>query len=132
MHGVSGSMDNFILSVFSHSIFPEIPDVTIPKQLEMLRNWNGELRLLQNFKLKRFNRKSLQHLASCSKNNQEELVTDDDIAVKNAVSVETPVAQIPEHDPQNDGKADISEGAVSLESKKLEATDDDCMDIGSE
>jgi translation machinery-associated protein 16 len=37
----------------------EIPDVTIPKQLEMLRNWNGEFRLLQNFKLKRFNRKDL-------------------------------------------------------------------------
>jgi len=125
-------MDNFIFSVFSLSIFPEIPDVTIPKQLEMLRNWNGELRLLQNFKLKRFNRKSLQHLVSCCKNNQEELVTDDDIAVRNAVSVETPIAQITEHDAQNDGKADISEGEVSLESNKLEVTDNDCMDVGSE
>lgn len=124
-------MDNFILSVFSHSIFPEIPDVTIPKQLEMLRNWNGELRLLQNFNLKRFNRKSLQHLASSCKNNQEELVTDDDNAVRNAVSVETPMAQITEHDPQNDGKADISEDEVNLESNKLEITDNDCMDIGS-
>jgi hypothetical protein len=141
LHGVSGSLGNFILNIFSHSIFPEIPDVTVPKQLEMLRNWNGELRLLQNFKLKRFNRKSLQHLASCSKNNQEascsknnqeELVTDDDIAAMNAVSVETPVAQITESDPQNVGKADISEGAVSLASRKLEGTDDDCMDVGSE
>jgi hypothetical protein len=127
-------MDNFILSIFSNSIFPEIPDVTIPKQLEMLRNWNGELRLLQNFKLKRFNRKELQRLASCCKKNQEELVTDDDddIAVRNAVSVETPMAQITEHDPQNNDKGDISEGAVSLESKKLEVIDVDCMDIGSE
>jgi len=125
-------MDNFILSVFSHSILPEIPDVTIPKQLEMLRNWNGELRLLQNFKLKRFNRKSLQHPASCCKNNQEELVTDDDIAVRNAVSVETPITRITEHDPQNDGKADISEVEVSVESNKIEVTDKDCMDIGSE
>ena len=132
MHCVRGSTDNFILSVFSHSIFPEIPDVTIPKQLEMLRNWNGELRLLQNFKLKRFNHKSLQLLASCCKNNQEELVTDDDIAVRNAVSVETPMAQITERDPQNDGKADISEGEVNLENNKLEITDTDCMDTGSE
>ena len=98
----------------------------------MLRNWNGELRLLQNFKLKRFNRKSLQCLTSCSKNNQEELVTDDDTAVRKAVSVETPMAQITEHDPQNDGKADISEVTVNLESNKLEITDNDCMDIGSE
>jgi len=132
LHCVSGSTDNFIFSAFSLSIFPEIPDVTIPKQLEMLRNWNGELRLLQNFKLKRFNRKSVQHLVSCCKNNQEELVTDDDIAVRNAVSVETPIGQITEHDPQNDGKADINEGEVSLESNKLEVTDNDCMDIGSE
>jgi hypothetical protein len=124
-------MSNFILNIFSRSIFPEIPDVTIPKQLEMLRNWNGELRLLQNFKLKRFNRKSLQHLASCSKNSHEEVVTDDDIAVQNAVSVETPVAQITESDPQNDGKVDIKEGAVSMESKKLEVTDDDHVDVGS-
>jgi hypothetical protein len=99
----------------------------------MLRNWNGELRLLQNFKLKRFNRKDLQHLASCCKKNQEELVTDDDdIEARNSVSVETPMAQITERDPQNNDKADISEGAVSLESKKLEVTDVDCMDIGSE
>ena len=125
-------MGNCIFNIFSHSIFPEIPDVTVPKQLEMLRNWNGELRLLQNFKLKRFNHKSLQHLASCSKNNQEEFVTDDDIAVRNAVSVETPVAQITESDPQNDGKAGNSEGAVRIESKKLGVTDDDCMDVGSE
>jgi len=98
----------------------------------MLRNWDGKLRLLQNFKLKRFNRKSLQHLVSCCKNNQEELVTDDDITVRNAVSVETPIAPITEHDPQKDGKADINEGEVSLESNKPEVTDNDCMDIGSE
>lgn len=90
------------------------------------------MRLLQNFKLKRFNRKGLRSLASCCKNNQEELVTDDDIAVRNAVSVETSTAKITEHDTQNDDKADISEGAVSLESKNLEVTDVDCMDIGSE
>lgn len=29
-------------------------------QLEMLRNWNGELRFLQNFKLVRISRKHLE------------------------------------------------------------------------
>jgi hypothetical protein len=42
------------------------------------------------------------------------------------------MAQITEHDPQNNGKADISEGELNLESNKLEVTDNDCMDIGSE
>lgn len=89
----------------------EIPDITIPKQLEMLRNWNGELRLLQNFKLKRFSRKSLQQQISYSKNNQEEIVADGDIAV----SVKAPAVQIIESDSQSDGRSDFNETTVCLE-----------------
>ncbi|XP_050299768.1 translation machinery-associated protein 16 homolog [Anthonomus grandis grandis] len=37
----------------------EIPDLLNASQLNMLKTWNGELRFLQNFKLRRF---SLQHL----------------------------------------------------------------------
>lgn len=37
----------------------EIPDILTPSQCEMLRNWNGELRYLQNFKFRRFGKKHL-------------------------------------------------------------------------
>ncbi|CAG9558899.1 unnamed protein product [Danaus chrysippus] len=37
----------------------EMPDLMDPQQMEVLMNWNGELRFLQNFKLKRFARKHL-------------------------------------------------------------------------
>lgn len=37
----------------------EIPDILIAAQCELLRNWNGELRLLPNFKFRRFGRKHL-------------------------------------------------------------------------
>lgn len=37
------------------------------KQLEMLKNWKGELRFLQNFVLKRFNKMHLESLKSKSK-----------------------------------------------------------------
>lgn len=34
--------------------FPEIPDLIDPIQFKLLKDWNGELRFIQNFKLKRF------------------------------------------------------------------------------
>ncbi|XP_028171385.1 translation machinery-associated protein 16 homolog [Ostrinia furnacalis] len=37
----------------------EMPDLMDHQQMEVLRNWNGELRYLQHFKLKRFARKHL-------------------------------------------------------------------------
>ncbi|XP_026313523.1 translation machinery-associated protein 16 homolog [Hyposmocoma kahamanoa] len=37
----------------------EMPDLMDQSQMEVLRNWNGELRFLQNFKLKRFAKKHL-------------------------------------------------------------------------
>jgi hypothetical protein len=103
-----------------------LPDITIPKQLEMLQNWNGELRLLQNFKLKRFSRKSLQHLVSCSKNNQEELVADGGIDV----SMKVPTVQITESDSQISGGSDINETAECLEKREQEIRDDS-MDVSN-
>lgn len=41
-------------------MFLEIPDVMNSKQLQILRNWNGELRFLQNFALKRISLPKLQ------------------------------------------------------------------------
>ncbi|XP_020293719.1 translation machinery-associated protein 16 [Pseudomyrmex gracilis] len=38
----------------------EIPDILTSTQCEMLRNWNGELRLLSNFKFRRFGKKHLK------------------------------------------------------------------------
>uniref|UniRef100_A0A8D8LJN5 Translation machinery-associated protein 16 n=1 Tax=Cacopsylla melanoneura TaxID=428564 RepID=A0A8D8LJN5_9HEMI len=38
----------------------ELVDVFIPKQLELLKSWTGELRYLPNFVLKRFNKSSLE------------------------------------------------------------------------
>jgi hypothetical protein len=92
----------------------------------MLRNWNGELRLLQNFKLKRFSRKSLQQQISYSKNNEEELVVDGDITV----SVKAPAVQIIESDSQSDGKSDFNETAACLEKKEQEIMDDS-MDVSN-
>ncbi|CAG4931570.1 unnamed protein product [Colias eurytheme] len=37
----------------------EMPDLMDANQMEVLRNWNGELRFLQHFKLKRIARKHL-------------------------------------------------------------------------
>lgn len=37
----------------------EMPDLMDPQQMEVLRGWNGELRFLQHFKLKRIARKHL-------------------------------------------------------------------------
>ncbi|KAJ2940205.1 hypothetical protein O0L34_g11772 [Tuta absoluta] len=37
----------------------ELPDLLDVQQMEVLRNWNGELRFLQHFKLKRFSKKHL-------------------------------------------------------------------------
>lgn len=37
----------------------ELPDLMDQQQMEILRKWNGELRFLQNFKLKRFAKKHL-------------------------------------------------------------------------
>ncbi|KAL3278185.1 hypothetical protein HHI36_013524 [Cryptolaemus montrouzieri] len=38
----------------------EIPDLMNSEQFELLRTWNGELRFLPNFKLKRYSEKYLQ------------------------------------------------------------------------
>lgn len=38
----------------------EMPDLMDIQQMEVLRNWNGELRFLQNFKLKRIAKTHLQ------------------------------------------------------------------------
>lgn len=37
----------------------ELPDFMDQQQMQVLRNWNGELRFLQHFKLRRFARKHL-------------------------------------------------------------------------
>lgn len=41
------------------SIITELPDLMSEKEIEILRKWNGELRFLQNFTLKRFTRQRL-------------------------------------------------------------------------
>ncbi|XP_046671892.1 translation machinery-associated protein 16 homolog isoform X2 [Homalodisca vitripennis] len=38
----------------------ELPNLLEPSQVEMLRKWNGELRFLQNFKLRRFSQQFLK------------------------------------------------------------------------
>lgn len=46
---------SFILHLIS-----EIPDVLNKTQLNLLRNWEGELRFLQNFKLVRYTKMKLE------------------------------------------------------------------------
>lgn len=40
-------------------VISEMPDVMNASQVEILRSWNGELRFLQNMKLRRISKKSL-------------------------------------------------------------------------
>lgn len=58
----------------------ELPDLLNPVQVEMLRNWTGELRFLPNFKLRRISKKFISsemekrktNLASSNNSNQTE------------------------------------------------------------
>lgn len=45
----------------------EIPDILDATQCEMLRNWNGELKYMSNFKFRRFHKKHLDALSKASK-----------------------------------------------------------------
>ena len=47
----------------------EVPDLFDSENLQKFQNWNSELRFVQNFKLKRVTRKSLE---SCE---SEEMIT---------------------------------------------------------
>lgn len=38
----------------------EVPDLSNTEQMQLLKSWNGELRYLPNFKLKRISRKYLE------------------------------------------------------------------------
>ncbi|PBC29132.1 hypothetical protein APICC_08584 [Apis cerana cerana] len=49
----------------------EIPDILNPTQCEMLRNWNGELRYMTNFKFRRFGKKHLNALKKANKESKE-------------------------------------------------------------
>lgn len=44
-----------------------MPNVLDPEQLNLLRNWSGELRYLQNFKLVRFTKAKLEEAKNIGK-----------------------------------------------------------------
>lgn len=55
----SCGIGNFTLYEIVHNYclyFLEIPDIMDNIQFKLLKDWNGELRFIQNFKLKRFNK----------------------------------------------------------------------------
>ena len=41
----------------------EVPDLLDGENLQKFKDWNGELRFVQNFKLKRWTKKSLEDLS---------------------------------------------------------------------
>lgn len=47
----------------NYELFAEIPNVLNSNQFKLLKEWNGELRFLPKFKLKRFSKKYLERLA---------------------------------------------------------------------
>ncbi|XP_012342815.1 translation machinery-associated protein 16 homolog [Apis florea] len=57
----------------------EIPDILNPTQCEMLRNWNGELRYMTNFKFRRFGKR---HLNEALKKANKESKENKDIQTK--------------------------------------------------
>ncbi|XP_043797426.1 translation machinery-associated protein 16 homolog [Apis laboriosa] len=57
----------------------EIPDILNPTQCELLRNWNGELRYMTNFKFRRFGKK---HLNEALKKTNKESKENKDIQTK--------------------------------------------------
>lgn len=53
-------LNNFYLLI--NNVILEVPDLLNANQVEMLKNWNGELRYLPNFKLQRMSKKKLDEL----------------------------------------------------------------------
>ena len=49
----------------------ELPDLFNPTQLKMLKEWTGELRFLQNFKLRRFSLRNLKDNSKMVEKKQE-------------------------------------------------------------
>ena len=101
--------------------FSEIPDLLDLKQLELLRKWEGELRFLQHFKLKRYSRKHLDQLANTSKFG----------SVKSSEKKENPKNMDSETDApntENENDSNASEIKVSPDKEK-ENQVDSCMEV---
>lgn len=63
---------NAYLYIYKFFYVSEIPDILNPIQCEMLRNWNGELRYMTNFKFRRFGKKHLNEaLKKANKKSKE-------------------------------------------------------------
>ncbi|CAH1112100.1 unnamed protein product [Psylliodes chrysocephalus] len=45
----------------------ELPNLLDPLQFNQLKNWNGELRFLQNFKLRKFSKRTLEEMQKKNK-----------------------------------------------------------------
>lgn len=54
--------------MFDDCFFLEMPDLLNASQFNLLKSWSGELRLIQNFKLRRFSMKNLRYESNNSLN----------------------------------------------------------------
>lgn len=70
----------------------EVPNIMDAKQLEMLKNWNGELRYLQNFVLKRIGKIHLE--SSKSKPNEAITLKDRNVVTNHKTAVNMDVEWI--------------------------------------
>lgn len=70
---------NAHLYIYKFFYVSEIPDILNPTQCEMLRNWNGELRYMTNFKFRRFGKR---HLNEALKRANKESKENKDIQTK--------------------------------------------------
>lgn len=61
--------------VDSSMFFTEIPDILTISQCQMLRNWNKELRLLSNFKFRRFGKAHLNEILKRKEKKSQKVVT---------------------------------------------------------
>lgn len=50
-----------------------MPDLSDPVQFKLVKEWNGELRFIQNFKLKRFSKLNLEERMRKSASNQQSI-----------------------------------------------------------
>ncbi|KAJ9579975.1 hypothetical protein L9F63_004358 [Diploptera punctata] len=104
----------------------EMPDLLDIVQLDMLRKWEGELRLLQNFKLKRYNRKQLLHLASSSE--VKDVKTSQKTGSSIDISQSALVTQDNGTDIQNE-EAHVVKQVDSCDNEKIEINEDTSMEV---
>lgn len=94
--------------------FPELPDLLNPVQLLLVQKWQGELRFLQNFKLRRFTQSLLQ--GSNSVTNSRPTSTENNVMVTDGAEEDKLGNQNEVSSKATEEDSDISDNEVNEDS----------------